>query len=141
MNRRAVAFLTLSPCHLVTLSLLLITSAPAADFTVTDQPAGPPLVGFGVQMNPYLYATPNWTDAEPRVAGYEAKVVALRPQHVRIFYRQEWFSGGADNVSKDDPRMAESFIRQCRLAQQAGASINVTHWHGPWPEPDQQMAA
>ena len=31
----------------------------AADFTITTQPAGPPLVGFGGQMNPYLYCKPN----------------------------------------------------------------------------------
>src|SRR5687767_4631610 len=114
---RTFLYLCSSVPHLWLILSLTFTSfaaAAQADFTVTDQPAGPPLVGFGVQMNPHLYATPNWTDAETRLAGYEAKVVALRPQHVRIFYRQEWFSGVADNVSKDDPRMAESFIRQCR---------------------------
>src|SRR5688572_23810377 len=94
--------------HLWLIVLLFCSVTHAADFTITNDPAGPPLVGFGVQMNPYLYATPNFPDVEPRVADYEAKVLALRPQHVRIFFRQEWFSGGADNVSKGDPRMAES---------------------------------
>jgi hypothetical protein len=126
---------------IVLLSFAPFAVAAPADFTVTHEPAGPPLVGFGVQMNPYLYATPNLPDVEPRIGDYEAKVLALRPQHVRIFFRQEWFSGGADNVSKNDPRMAESFVRQCRLAQRAGATINVTAWRGPWPEPEKQMAA
>ena len=137
-------FIRVHSCSFVVL-LCVCSVAYAAEptFTVTDKPAGPPLVGFGVQMNPYLYATPNWpaevNDANAR--DYEAKVLALRPQHVRLFYRQEWFSGGQDNVSKGDPRMAESFVRQCRLAQRAGASINITHWRGPWPEPEKQMGA
>ena len=123
------------------LLLLIASLAPAADFTVTDEHAGPPLVGFGAQMNPYLYCAPNWKDVEPVAGDFEAKVLALRPQHVRIFYRQEWFSGGRDNISQEDPRVGESFIRACRLAQRAGATINVTHWRGPWPEPEKHMAA
>jgi hypothetical protein len=76
--------------------LLLVARGAAAqtEFTVTNEPAGPPLVGFGAEMNPYLYCTPNWADVESRVADYEAKVLALRPQHVRMFYRQEWFEAG-----------------------------------------------
>ncbi|MEA2734129.1 MAG: hypothetical protein QOE14_580 [Humisphaera sp.] len=118
-------------------------SAAEPTFTVTDKPAGPPLVGFGVQMNPYLYCTPTWPRDvnDGNVKDFEEKVLALRPQHVRIFYRQEWFEGGEDNVSKGDPRMVESFVRQCRLAQRAGATINVSPWRGPWPEPEKQMAA
>ena len=141
---RTLLHLCSSVPHLWLILFLSFTApfvAAQADFTVTTEPAGPPLVGFGVQMNPYLYAAPNWPDVEPRVRDYEAKVLALRPQHVRIFYRQKWFSGGADNVSKNDPRMAESFVRQCRLAQRAGATINITAWQGPWPEPENQMAA
>jgi len=129
--------------HLWLIVLLALASVATAqaEFTVTDQPAGPPLVGFGVQANPYLYCTPNAKDVEPRVADFEAKVLALRPQHVRIFFRQEWFEGGEDNISKGDPRVVESFVRQCQLAQRAGATINVTPWRGPWPEPEKQMAA
>ena len=112
----------------------------AADFTVTDQPAGPAMVGFGAQMNPYLYSAPNWGDVtEENVKDFERKVIALKPQHVRIFYLQRWFKGEADVISKGDPRTAESFIRACQLAQRAGASINVTNWYGPWVEPEKQM--
>ena len=134
-------FIRVHSCLFV-VQLLLCSVAIAAEpvFTVTDKPAGPPLVGFGVESNPYLYCTPNWSDVEPRVADFEAKVIALRPQHVRIFYRQEWFEGGEDNISKGDPRIVESFVRQCRLAQRAGATINVTPWRGPWPQPERQMA-
>ena len=124
------------------LVLLIATRASAAEFTITDRPAGPPLVGFGAQMNPYLYCAPNWGEVnEQGVKEFEAKVLALRPQHVRIFFMQRWFDGVADDISKGDPRTAEYFIRACRLAQRAGATINVTHWRGPWPEPEKQMAA
>jgi hypothetical protein len=123
------------------LTVLFTGAAFGADFTVTNEPAGPPLVGFGAEMNPYLYCNPNWSDVEPHVADYEAKVIAIRPQHVRIFVRQEWFDGGEDRPSKNDPRVGASFVRQCKLAQRAGATINVTAWMGPWPEPEKQMAA
>ena len=139
----ATARRSFSIVHLLSAILVLLCAhafAAEPTFTVTDKPAGPPLVGFGVESNPYLFCTPNWVDVEPRVADFEAKVMALRPQHVRIFYRQEWFEGGEDNISKGDPRIVESFIRQCRLAQRAGATINVTPWRGPWPEPEKQMA-
>ena len=66
--------------------------------------------------------------------------MALAPQHVRIFFLNNWFNGGADPISKGDPRTAESFIRTCRLAQTAGATINLTNWYGPWKDPEKQMA-
>ena len=116
--------------------------AARGDFTVTSDPAGAALVGFGVQMNPYLYCTPNRAEVtDENVADFERKVLALRPQHVRVFFLQQWFDGRADDISKGDPRMADSFIRTCRLAQRAGATINLTHWRGPWPEPEKMMAA
>src|SRR5438034_1090169 len=63
------------------------------DFTVTSEVIGPPLVGFGAEMNPYLYCTPNWGEVnETNVKDLEAKVVALHPQHVRIFMMLDWFS-------------------------------------------------
>jgi hypothetical protein len=100
------------------------------------------MVGFGAQMNPYLYATPNWGDVtEVNVRELEAKVVALRPQHVRIFFAAEWWNGKPDGISRDDPRMKASFLRTAALAQRAGATINITYWHGPWPEPARQAAA
>src|SRR5690349_24924541 len=97
IKKRICLYRCASVPHLwLILSLLFCSVASAAEpvFTVTDKPAGPPLVGFGVEPNPYLYCTPNWADVEPRVADFEAKVIALHPQHVRIFYRQEWFEGG-----------------------------------------------
>src|SRR4051795_825926 len=59
-------------------------------------------VGFGGQMNPYLYCRPNWTGSpttrpaqglvdEQNVAELERKVIELGPQHVRIFVQPEWW--------------------------------------------------
>lgn len=133
---KTIASFTLS---LVTLSLFLASSALASDFTVhPDQPVGPPIVGFGAEMNPYLFCTPNNIDAAS-AADYEKKVVALAPQHVRIFCRVAWFDGEHDGVSKDDPKLPESFLKSCEIAQKAGATINVTFWYGPWTNPEAQM--
>jgi hypothetical protein len=108
--------------------------ATSADFTVfADKPAGPPLVGFGGECNPYLYCTPNWGAdvTEDNVADLERKVRALRPQHVRVFFLLDWWDGVGDAViAKGDPRAKDSFLRVCRLAQDAGATINVTLWYG-----------
>src|SRR5689334_5499464 len=42
------------------LLLCAVADAAAADFTIMKETFETSLVGFGVQMNPYLYATPNW---------------------------------------------------------------------------------
>src|SRR6185436_11285635 len=47
----------------------------------------------------------------------------LRPQHVRIFF---------DSRALRDANKMTSFSRTVALAQSAGASINVTYWHGPY---------
>src|SRR5439155_6984667 len=122
------------------LFLCIASSAQAAaDFTLhPDQSAGPPIVGFGAEMNPYLYCKPNDLD-EASSKEYERQVLALAPQHVRIFCLLKWFDGGTDPISKGDPRTAESFLKSCDLAQRAGATINLTLWYGPWPDPDASM--
>jgi hypothetical protein len=110
-------------------------------FTITPEVIGPPLVGFGAQMNPYLYCTPNWGEVnETNVKDLEAKVVALHPQHVRIFMMLDWFSEKPnDEISKTDPRVRESFLRTVRLAQRAGATVNITLWFGFWKTPEESM--
>jgi hypothetical protein len=82
-------------------------------------------------MNPYLYCTPN-DISEQSAQDFERKVIALAPQHVRVFFHHNWLLGKDDSISKDDRRIGESFIRTCRLAQRAGATINLTDWYGPW---------
>jgi hypothetical protein len=135
-----LGFIRVHLCLSVVTSLFFFHASAFAQFTVTNDPAGPPLVGFGAQMNPYLYCKPNWGEVnDQNVRDFEQKVIALRPQHVRIFVLQNWFNGEADPISQGDPRTAESFIRTCELAQRAGATINLTLWYGPWTDPDRQM--
>jgi hypothetical protein len=131
---------------LVLSSLVSIARAQdVARFTVhLDEFVGPPLVGFGAQFNPYLYATPNFEpdgDVTARnVADLERKLLDLRPQHVRIFFATEWWDGQRDGIARDDRRIKDSFLRTAKLAQQCGATINLTYWHGPWPNPQKQTA-
>src|SRR2546421_6390416 len=63
---------------------LFSAESAAGQFVVhLDAPAGPPIVGFGAQLNPYVYCTPNWGDVnEENVKEYERKVIDLAPQHV-----------------------------------------------------------
>jgi hypothetical protein len=103
-----------------------------ATFTVQPEVIASGFVGYGGQMNNNLYAA---ISAEHGVTGEnvkdaEDKVVALAPDHVRVF----WDPDG-------DPDRTASFERVVELAQRAGATINVTWWHGPYPDPDVQMKA
>src|SRR4051794_12945293 len=139
---------------LLALGLLGCTSKPAtsaapARFTVTDQVIARDFVGFGGEMNPYLYCRPNWdkpSTTQPaqgavndqNVAALERRVIELAPQHVRIFVLLHWWTPGGDyEIAKGDPRMVESFLRTVRLAQRAGATVNLTLWYGPFPQPEE----
>jgi hypothetical protein len=109
-------------------------ASPNADYTITRKPAGPPLVGFGAQMNAQAYHGHNWGEGEAdesNIADYEHKVLQLRPQHVRVFVQPEWWTGGTDS--------RDSVIRTISLAQRAGATVNLTFWHGPYPDMRRQM--
>src|SRR5262249_52772421 len=90
------------------------------------------LVGFGAQFNANAYAQIS-IDAglTPQdLPAMEAKAPALAPKHVRIF----WNPTGT-------PDQTASFEQTVALAQKAGASVNVTYWHGPYPDPAGQMHA
>jgi hypothetical protein len=99
-----------------------VATAGSGFAVLTNQFAGPPLVGYGVEMSPYLTA-PNPDQPVGDLADLERKLKALAPQHVRIFVMTDWWRPG------NEP-MRESFVRTCQLAQAAGATINVTLWHG-----------
>jgi hypothetical protein len=74
--------------------------------------------GFGAQLNQHVYA--EISGPPPGLPNLEAKVVALEPQFVRVFFNtSEW-------TYRD--RMA-SFLRTVALAQRAQAQINIT-WQG-----------
>ena len=114
---------------LSTLAVVLVVSAapaaatadgaPATEFVVRrDQVLVGDFGGFGVQMNQHVYA--NISGPPPTLPAMEEKVVALRPQLVRIFFHtSEWTN--ADRM--------ESFVRTVQLAERANAEINIT-WQG-----------
>lgn len=108
------------------------TAPGPATFTVTPDVIAADFVGYGGQMNNNLYAAISAAKGvtQDNVVDAEDKVVALAPDHVRIFWDPD---GDADRT--------QSFERVAELAQRAGATINVTWWHGPYPDPDVQMKA
>src|SRR2546421_6215319 len=125
---------------LIIVLLISLHAVAAVELVVhPDQVIGPPMVGFGAQMNPYLYARPNWGDVtEENVKDLEQKVVELGPQFVRVFMVPEWKQGKPDGVNKNgDRRMWESFLRTLRLAQRAGANVTLTTWYGHPSKPEE----
>ena len=74
--------------------------------------------GFGGQLNQHLYAT--ISGPPPDIPNVEAKVVALQPQFVRIFF---------NTTAWTYPDRLDSFFRTVELARRAGADINIT-WQG-----------
>jgi hypothetical protein len=94
---------------------------------LTNQYAGPPLVGYGVEMSPFLSA-PSPGVPVGDLADLEQKLKVLAPQHVRIFVMTEWWDPGNE-------KLRDSFVHTCQMAQSAGASINVTLWHGWTSDP------
>lgn len=102
-----------------------------ATFTVLpDEVIASDFVGYGGQLNNNLYAAISAEHGitKENVIEAEDKTVALGPDHVRVFWDPD---GDADRTA--------SFERVVELAQRAGASVNVTWWHGPYPDPDGQM--
>src|SRR2546423_5072012 len=110
------------------------TPKAMADFVVTDNPIGYPIAGFGACMNPYLYAYPNMPmEISPEaVKDLEAKVKALRPQFVRIFFLQSWWDKDTDpSIAKNHPGMRNSLLRTLHLAQDAAATVLLQFWNDP----------
>jgi hypothetical protein len=78
----------------------------------------PVLGGYGAQFNQHVFA--NITPAPPEsLPDLEAKVRALEPQLVRIFYAERAETELADNMA--------SFIETVELADETGAAINITY--------------
>jgi hypothetical protein len=77
----------------------------------------PSLGGYGAQLNQHVYAS--ITSAPPgSFPDLEAKVKALEPQLVRIFFNE---------IQERTPDRMASFIETVELAHQAGATINITY--------------
>lgn len=87
------------------------------------------LAGYGLQFNNHVYApiTPWPQDDEPAddYDDFEEKVVALQPHLVRIFYNDRW-DGNADGQFPDWQLNYASFVKSVRLAQEAGAVIDIS---------------
>jgi hypothetical protein len=77
----------------------------------------PELGGYGAQFNQHVYAAITAAPVES-LPDLEAKAKALEPQLVRIFY---------NDLQEAQPDALASFIRTVRLAQDAGAIINITY--------------
>ena len=77
----------------------------------------PSLGGYGAQFNQHVYAavTPKPAGSMP---GLEEKVKALEPQLVRIFFHE---------IQERTAEQMASFVETVELAQQAGATINITY--------------
>jgi hypothetical protein len=87
----------------------------------------PSLAGYGAQFNNHVYApiTP-WPAGTP-YDDFEAKAKALQPHIVRIFYNDNW-DGNRDGrfPSPIWEQNYASFVKTVRLAQEAGAIIDIS---------------
>ena len=92
---------------------------PAPEFTLdTTRGVVGSFDGFGGQLNQHLYA--KISGPPPNLANLEAKVIALEPQLVRVFFNTSAWT---------NPDRLESFIRTVRLAHRARSTVNIT-WQG-----------
>ena len=96
-------------------------SALATSRLLVDQ-----LGGYGSQMNAHLYAP--ITNAPPAsLPGLEAKVKALEPQLVRVFFNERWEWNSDGSHPADWPANLQSFKDVVKLANDAGARIVVAY--------------
>ena len=81
----------------------------------------PSLGGYGAQFNQHVYA-PVTNPPAATLPDMEAKVKDLEPQLVRVFYNDDFEERQPNRV-----RNLASFMDTVQLAQEAGATINVTY--------------
>ena len=94
-----------------------MATAPAEFRLALDRGLGN-FYGFGGQFNQHVFA--DISGPPPDLSGLEAKVLALGPQWVRVFFNNsEWTL----------PDRMASFIRTVQLANRADATIEVA-WQG-----------
>jgi hypothetical protein len=118
-----------------------VTTNNEADLTVEAgdfalQPAQvlvPSLAGYGAQFDQNVYAAISREVGvtEQNLPDMEAKVVALQPQFVRIFFNRNAYA---------DADLMQSFVRTVQLAQRAGAVVNITYAGGGESDPTGTMA-
>jgi hypothetical protein len=84
------------------------------------------LDGYGSQMNAHLYASITNPPSQT-LPDLEAKVKALEPQLVRIFFNENW-EWNADGTHRDDAQgNLESFKHVVQLANESGATILIAY--------------
>jgi hypothetical protein len=84
------------------------------------------LDGYGSQMNAHLYASITNPPSET-LPDLEAKVKALEPQLVRIFFNENW-EWNADGTHRDDWQgNLDSFKHVVQLANESGATILIAY--------------
>ena len=85
------------------------------------------LGGYGAQFNMHVYAPITPWPADTPYDDFEAKAKALQPHIVRIFYNDNW-DGNRDGrfPSPQWEQNYASFVKAVRLAQEAGAIINIS---------------
>ena len=85
----------------------------------------PSLVGYGSQFGMHLYAPVTPWPAGVGYGNVEDKVKKLEPQLVRIFYNDNW-DGNANGKFPDWQTNYASFVKVVQLAQETGATIDVS---------------
>jgi hypothetical protein len=83
------------------------------------------LGGYGFQFNGHVYA-PITSPPPDTLPNLEAKVKALEPQLVRIFFNENW-ELNADGTHPEWEQNLESFKKTIDLAQESGATILVAY--------------
>ena len=83
------------------------------------------LGGYGFQFNHHLYA-PITSPPPETLPDLEAKVMALEPQLVRIFYSENW-EANADRTHPEWPANLESFKDVVELANASGATVVIAY--------------
>jgi hypothetical protein len=83
------------------------------------------LGGYGAQFNNHVYAPITPWPAGSGYGDFEDKAKALQPHLVRIFYNDNW-DGNRDGRFPNWPVNYASFVKVVRLAQEAGATIDIS---------------
>jgi hypothetical protein len=84
------------------------------------------LGGYGFQFNHHLYA-PITNPPPATLPDLEAKVKALEPQFVRIFYSENWEANADGTHATDWPANLDSFKHVVTLANEAGPTIVIAY--------------
>jgi hypothetical protein len=94
---------------------------------VTSNILAPSLAGYGAQFNHHLYAPISAARiSAEQYPNVEAKVKALEPHLVRIFYSDNW-EENADGTHPEFAQNYDSFVNVVRLAQESGAIIDISY--------------